>query len=194
MSDSSPDNNRPDAEDSPHVEPEASAAGDNSLPEDDAAPEDDTAPEDNNARADAAPESSAVDDLTQGLGLMFRAAKKAVMGIDPQKIETMGREAAARATREVERLDKDRVTELGKKAAENLRPEKIEAFAEDAGRELVNVVERVADRVEQVLGVREPGAKAQSNPPSAPPAEEAAAAPRDASPSDEPPARVRVDD
>lgn len=178
MSDSSPDNNRPEADENPHVETEAAA---------------DAAPEDNNARADAAPESSAVDDLTQGLGLMFRAAKKAVMGIDPQKIETMGREAAARATREVERLDKDRVTELGKKAAENLRPEKIEAFAEDAGRELVNVVERVADRVEQVLGVREPGAKAQSKPPSAPPTAEAAAAPRDAA-SDEPPARVRVDD
>lgn len=183
MSDSSPDNNRPDDAESPHVEPEATS---------------DTTADDNNARADAAPESSAVDDLTQGLGLMFRAAKKAVMGIDPQKIETMGREAAARATREVERLDKDRVTELGKKAAENLRPEKIEAFAEDAGRELVNVVERVADRVEQVLGVRETAAgQTKSSPPPGDAAEGSAVtqeAKEDKPTEADPPPRVRVDD
>ncbi len=179
MSDpSAPDNNQP--AENPEVEATeasggAAQAGDNNHRAD--------------AASDGAPDSSAVDDLTQGLGLMFRAAKKVVMGIDPQKIENMGREAAARATREVERLDKDRVSELGKKAAENLRPEKIEAFAEDAGRELVNVVERVADRMEQVLGVREPGkASAKSSPP---PAEDPAAEEPEA---EEPPPRVRVDD
>lgn len=174
MSDSSAPDTDPSDAPSPEPEPEASTS--------------EASASESKERAEAAPDSSAVDDLTQGLGLMFRAAKKAVMGLDPQKIETMGREAAARATREVERLDKERVSELGKKAAENLRPEKIEAFAEDAGRELVNVVERVADRVEQVLGVRE-GKK----PSAPPPAHEASSDAADSS-NAEPQPRVRVDD
>lgn len=93
-----------------------------------------------------------MDDLASGLGFMFRAAKKAVRSLDPQKIEALGREAAERASKEVDKIDREKVNEFGRKAAETLKPERIEKAAEDAGRELLNVVERVADRMEQALG------------------------------------------
>ncbi len=131
------------------------------------------------------PDRSASADLADGLELMLRAARKAMRGIDPGRIEELGR----RAVQSVENLDRRKVGEIGRKAARNLDPRRIEEIAEDAGRELLGVVERVAERVESVVG----GAQRGSRPS---PAREAES--DDAKRSDdaeEPPRpRVRVDD
>jgi general stress protein YciG len=95
-------------------------------------------------------ERSATEDLAEGLELMLRAARKAMRGLDPSRVEELGK----RAMRSIESLDAKRVQELGRKAAQHMDPKKIEEIAEDAGRELLGVVERVADRVESVVGVR----------------------------------------
>lgn len=87
---------------------------------------------------------SAVDDLTAGLGLVLSAARKVVQGVEPKKIEELGR-------RTFSRIDRQRVEALGRKAKESLDPRHIEELAEDAGRELVRVVERVAERMESIL-------------------------------------------
>ncbi len=123
------------------------------------------------------------EDLAEGLELMLRAARKAVRGIDPARIEELGR----RAIRSVEGLDRQKVQDLGRKAARNLDPKKIEEVAEEAGRELLAVVERVADRVEgMVAGSR------RSTPPAAGQADRAGAAePQAGAP---PERRVRVED
>ena len=76
--------------------------------------------------------------------------------IDPVHIEELGR----RAVRGIENLDRKKVGEIGRKAAKNLDPRRIEEIAEEAGRELLNVVERVADRVEQVVSAA--GGRSQS--------------------------------
>jgi hypothetical protein len=104
-------------------------------------------------------ERSAVDDLTAGLGLVLKAARKVVQGVEPKKIEELGR-------RTFSRLDRSRVEELGRKAKQRLDPRHIEELAEDAGRELVRAVERVAERMESLLGVQDDVAR-----PSKPPAD-----------------------
>jgi hypothetical protein len=106
-------------------------------------------------------ERTAADDLAAGVDLMLRAARKALKNIEPTRIEELGK----RAMRSVEHLDRRKVTEFGKKAAKNLDPRKIEEVAEDAGRELMSVIERVAERVEDMLGVRGPGSKRPSEAP-----------------------------
>ena len=93
--------------------------------------------------------------------MMLRAARKAFKNIEPARIEELGK----RAMRGVENLDRKTVSELGKKAAKNLDPRRIEEVAEEAGRELMSVIERVAERVEDMLGPRPPTQK-----PGAPPA------------------------
>jgi len=97
------------------------------------------------------------EDLADGLELMLRAARKAVRGIDPARIEELGR----RAIRSVEGLDRQKVQDLGRKAARNLDPKKIEEVAEEAGRELLAVMERVAERVEGIVA----GSKRSTPPP-----------------------------
>jgi len=121
------------------------------------------------------------EDLAEGLELMLRAARKAVRGIDPARIEELGR----RAIRSVEGLDRQKVQDLGRKAARNLDPKKIEEVAEEAGRELLAVVERVAERVE--------GMVARSKRSTPPPAGEADRAPGEAQGA-APERRVRVQD
>jgi hypothetical protein len=127
----------------------------------------------------AGADQSAADDLAAGLDLMLRAARKALKNIEPARIEELGK----RAMRGVENLDRRAVSELGKKAAKNLDPRRIEEVAEEAGRELMSVIERVAERVEDMLGPRAPAPK-----PSAPPGDE-----NDSGSSETRP-RVRVDD
>jgi hypothetical protein len=97
----------------------------------------------------AAPEDepSASRDLADGLDLMMRAARKALRGFDPGKLEDLGR----RAVHSVEHLDSKQVSEFGRKAARNLDPRKIEEVAQDAGRELMNVIERVSDRIDGMV-------------------------------------------
>jgi len=125
-------------------------------------------------------ERSAADDLAQGLELVLRAARKAVRRIDPARIE----EAGKRALSSLEGFDAKKARDLGRRAAKNLDPRKLEEIAEDAGKELLSVVERVADRVENIVGTA--ARSARSEPPRAgqPPAAGA----------DEPPPRVRVED
>jgi hypothetical protein len=92
--------------------------------------------------------AGAVEDLTHGLDLIMSAARKAVRGIDPRHIEELGH----RAKRSLEEFDREKVRDLGRRAAQTLDPKKIEEIANDAGRELLNVVERVADRIDGIVG------------------------------------------
>ncbi len=128
--------------------------------------------------------AGAVDDLTHGLDLILRAARKAVRGIDPRQIEELGH----RAKRSLEDLNRDRVLDFGRRAAQSFDPKKIEEIANEAGRELLNVVERVAERVDGVVGR---GKSYGREPPSAP-AEPAPSPP--SGDQEEKPPRVRVED
>jgi hypothetical protein len=123
--------------------------------------------------------TSALDDLTNGLDLMLRAARKAVRGLDPHHIEELGR----RARRSLDEFDRNAVRDLGRRAAESLDTKKIEEIANDAGRELLGVVERVTERIEASLG----RTKSRTTPPAEP-------APGDDSGKDhEPKGHVRVE-
>jgi hypothetical protein len=137
-----------------------------------------------NAKGAAASEreGSAADDLAAGLDLMLRAARKALANIEPNRIEDLGK----RAMRSVENLDRKKVSDFGKRAAKNLDPRKIEEVAEEAGKEILSVIERVAERVEDLLGSRGPGSKG-----SRPPAEQPETASSEAE--SQPAPRVRVD-
>lgn len=90
----------------------------------------------------------AAQDLADGLELMMRAARKAVKNVDAARIEDLGR----RALRGLDTLDRTKVEQFGRKAARHLDPKKVEEVAEEAGRELLAVVERVAERVETLIG------------------------------------------
>jgi hypothetical protein len=130
------------------------------------------------SEADERDPTSASEDLSEGLDLMLRAARKALSRVNSSKLEAAGR----RAFEKLENLDAKKVGELGRKAAKNLDPRRIEEIAEEAGRELINVIERVADRVETAVG------GATRDKPSSPPAQASEDAPA------EPRPRVRVDD
>lgn len=121
---------------------------------------------------------------------MLRAARKAVRKVDPTRIEQAGR----RALESLESLDAKKVGAFGKKAAKNLDPRHIEEVAEDAGRELLSVVERIADRVETIVGKAmrddEP-TSATEQPADAAPTEPRPDAPEAPAP---PRARIRIED
>lgn len=99
-------------------------------------------------------EASAAEDLADGIDLMLRAARKAVRSLDP-RIEDAGRRALER----LEQFDASTLGELGRKAAAKVGPERLEQVAEEAGREISAVVERIAERVESVLGKRAPASE-----------------------------------
>lgn len=105
---------------------------------------------------------TATEELFQGFDLMFSAAKKAAKGIDAGRIEELGR----RAIRTVEAIDPKQVQALGRMAAEHLDPRKIEEMAQEAKKELRGAVNRVADRVESLVGVKrsEAGSKSPTSP------------------------------
>jgi hypothetical protein len=132
---------------------------------------------------------SASQDLADGLELVMRAARKAMRDIDTGRIEELGR----RARQNLERIDRRKVEELGRMAAQKLDPRRIEEIAEDAGRELLKVVERVADRVESVVGNRR-----SSPPPRSEEQSESTGADPDSAQSEagseEAKARVRIED
>jgi hypothetical protein len=141
------------------------------------------APAEASAGKGAEPESASRD-LADGLELMLRAARKAIKNVDPTRIEDLGR----RAMRGLENLDRQKVSDLGRKAAPYLDPRRVEQVAEEAGKELLAVVERVAERLDNIVtGSTRP----RSTPPE--PDAAAAAAPEAEKPTDPATPRVRVD-
>jgi len=97
----------------------------------------------------AGKESSAADDLADGLDLMLRAARKAMRTLDPRIEET-----ARRALERLEQFDASALSEMGKKAAAKVDPQRLEQVAEEAGREIAGAVERVAQRIEEAISRR----------------------------------------
>jgi hypothetical protein len=94
-------------------------------------------------------ESSAADDLADGVDLMLRAARKAMRTLDPRIEET-----ARRALERLEQFDASTLSEMGRRAAAKVDAQKIEQVAEEAGREIASAVERVAQRIEEAIGKR----------------------------------------
>jgi hypothetical protein len=140
-------------------------------------------PEDGQA---AREERGAAEDLAAGLDLMLRAAKKAMRHVDPANVEKLGR----RALESIEHLKRERVEELGRKAKRRLDPRRVEEIAEEAGRELLRVVERVAERVDQVVKPSQPpqsSAPGGAEPPDKAPETEASSDPEN-------PTRIRVEE
>jgi hypothetical protein len=83
-------------------------------------------------RKDEENQTTVRDDLAAGFDLMWRAARKAARRVDTEQLQRLRQ----RAVEKVESLDLKR----------------IEAVAEDAGKELLGAVQRVAGRVESILG------------------------------------------
>ncbi len=114
------------------------------------------------------------DDVTEGLGLLLRAARRALQKVDKETIdrvatrveETVG-EIGKKAADAAGRIDKDQLREAGRKAATVLDPRRVEDFAEEAGKEFMNVVQKVADRVESAVRDVETTAKSDPAPPRA---------------------------
>jgi hypothetical protein len=94
-------------------------------------------------------ESSAAEDLADGLDLMLRAARKALKTVDP-RIE----QAAERAFERLEQFDASALSEMGRRAAAKMDPQKLEQVAADAGREIATAVERMAQRIEEAISRR----------------------------------------
>jgi hypothetical protein len=86
-------------------------------------------------------ERSASEDLTDGIDLIRRAARKALGSLDP-RIEA----AAERAVKRLQELDVNAVEELRRRAGPD-----VERLATEVGREIEGFVARVAERVESVL-------------------------------------------
>ena len=99
---------------------------------------------------------------------MLRAARKAMKNVDPGKLEDLGR----RAIRGLEQVDRQKVQDFGRKAVKNLDPRRVEEVAEEAGRELLAVVERVAERIDGLIGnagrTRSESASREPEPPEPP--------------------------
>ncbi len=107
----------------------------------------------------AGSESSAADDLADGLDLMLRAARKAMRTLDP-RIE----DAARRALERLEQFDASALSEMGRRAASKVDPQKLEQVAEEVGREIGSAVERVAQRIEDAIS-RRAGGEEEHEPP-----------------------------
>jgi hypothetical protein len=88
---------------------------------------------------------SAADDLVDGIDLMLRAARKATRSVEP-RIEA----TAERVVIRLKEFDERVANQSQPRAA--LDRKHLDAIANDAGREVAALVERVAQRVESVLG------------------------------------------
>lgn len=97
------------------------------------------------AAADAARERSASEDLTDGIDLIRRAARKALGSLDP-RIE----EAAERAVKRLRELDQNAADSF-RRSVGNEALADVEQLANEVGREIEGFVGRVAERVESVL-------------------------------------------
>jgi hypothetical protein len=113
-------------------------------------------PEDAPAAApDAAHQRSASEDLTDGIDLIRRAARKALGTLDP-RIEA----AAERAVKRLQELDQNATEAFRRNVPSSPHPSDrkrsdtltdVEQLANDVGREIQDFVGRVAERVEAVL-------------------------------------------
>lgn len=101
-------------------------------------------PEDAPPAGSARQESSAAEDLADGVDLMLRAARKALRSFDPQ-VER----AAERALKQLQELDSNAFEEFSK--AGRIDPKKLEQAAEEAGRGIASVLERVTERVDALF-------------------------------------------
>lgn len=83
-------------------------------------------------------DKSASQELADGLGSLFRAAKKAVAAADPSRLEAIGKKA-------MRELDSERLSELGRKAVEQVErfdPQRLGMA------DILSAVEKAVDRVE----------------------------------------------
>jgi hypothetical protein len=102
-------------------------------------------PQDAPPASTADQDRSATDDLADGIDLMLRAARRALRAVDP------GTEATAeRLLIRLKQFDESVERQSQSKAA--LDRKQLDAIANEAGREIAALVERVAQRVETVLG------------------------------------------
>jgi hypothetical protein len=88
---------------------------------------------------------SAADDLVDGIDLMLRAARTTMRSVEP-RIEA----TAERVLLRLQQFDGNAERQSQRRAA--LDRKQLEAIANDAGRDIAALVERVAQRVESVLG------------------------------------------
>jgi hypothetical protein len=94
---------------------------------------------------DTARERSASEDLTDGIDLIRRAARKALGSIDP-RIEA----AAERAVKRLRELDQTATDSFRRNVGGEVIDD-VEQLANEVGREIEGFVGRVAERVESVL-------------------------------------------
>ena len=83
--------------------------------------------------------------MVDGIALMLRAARSAMRVIEPRTEAT-----AERVLTRLKQFDENAERQSQPRAA--LDRKQLEAIATDAGREMAALVERVAQRVESVLG------------------------------------------
>lgn len=102
-------------------------------------------PEDAHTGDSEAKERSASDDLADGLDLLLRAARKAMHSVDP-RLEAVAQRALGR----LQQFDSEASAAWRERTGTDA--EQLEKLATDVGKEIATVVERVANRVESVLG------------------------------------------
>jgi len=102
-------------------------------------------PQDAPPAATAREDRSAADDLVDGIDLMLRAARSSMRSVEPHIEAT-----AERVLVRLQQFDESAEKQSQPRAA--LDRKQLEAIATDAGREIAALVERVARRVESVLG------------------------------------------
>lgn len=90
-------------------------------------------------------ERSATEDLTDGLDLIRRAARKALGSLDP-RIEA----AAERAVKRLQELDENATVAFRRRANPETLAD-VERLANEVGQEIEGFVGRVAERIEAVL-------------------------------------------
>jgi len=128
--------------DDPNAPPNDAAPG--AVPPTGGVPPEDAPP----AAAGPAHERSASEDLTDGIDLIRRAARKALGSLDP-RIEA----AAERAVKHLQELD-ETASEAFRRRANAEVVADVERLANEVGREIESFVGRVAERVEAVLAKR----------------------------------------
>jgi hypothetical protein len=102
-------------------------------------------PQDAPPASTAREDKSAADDLVDGIDLMLRAARTTMRSVEP-RIEA----TAERVQLRLQQFDENAERQSQPRAA--LDRKQLEAIANDAGRDIAALVERVAQRVESVLG------------------------------------------
>jgi hypothetical protein len=114
-----------------------------------------------------------VDDLKEGLNLLFRAAKGAVERLPTDKLEDVAKDAAKEVGRAFESLGNEKEGGLnGLFRAAKGAVERLPADAKDAAKEVGRAFESIGNELEKAVG-RATGTQPPSAPPQAPPPAEA---------------------